>query len=43
MVGNNEMGLDEEMTDRHEDDGAGHGGGKSPDMAAAENIPDSAK
>src|SRR3989337_3310313 len=26
MAGNNDMGLDEEMTDRHEDDGAGHGG-----------------
>jgi hypothetical protein len=28
MAGNNDMGLDEEMTDRHEDDGAGHGGGE---------------
>ena len=24
MAGNNDMGLDEEMTDRQEDDGAGH-------------------
>ena len=41
MAGNNDMeaGLDEEMTDRHEDDGAGHGGGKSPKMTAAEKIP----
>ena len=28
MAGNNNMGLDEEMTDQHEDDGAGHGGGE---------------
>jgi hypothetical protein len=28
MAGNNDMGLDEEMTDRHEDDGVGHGGGE---------------
>jgi hypothetical protein len=28
MAGNNDMGLDEEMTDRHEDDGAGHVGGE---------------
>ena len=28
MAGNNKMGLDEEMTDRHEDDGAGHVGGE---------------
>jgi len=28
VAGNNDMGLDEEMTDRHEDDGVGHGGGE---------------
>ena len=28
MAGNNDMGLDEEMTDWHEDDGAGHVGGE---------------
>ena len=28
MAGNNDMGLDEEMTDRQEDDGAGHVGGE---------------
>src|SRR4051812_2281760 len=28
MAGNNDMGLDEEMTDRHEDDGAVHVGGE---------------
>jgi len=28
MAGNNNMGLDKEMTDRHEDDGAGHVGGE---------------
>ena len=28
-AGNNDMGLDEEMTDRHADDGAGHGGEES--------------
>ena len=27
MAGNNDMGLDEEMTDRHEDDGAGEESG----------------
>ncbi|XP_044434870.1 uncharacterized protein [Triticum aestivum] len=26
MAGSNDMGLDEEMTDQHKDDGAGHGG-----------------
>ena len=44
MAGNNDMGLDEEMTDRQEDDGAGHVAGKSPEMTtAAEKIPDTAK
>ena len=28
MAGNNDIGLDEEMTDRHEDDGVGHVGGE---------------
>ena len=28
MAGNNDMGLDEEMTDQHENDGTGHGGGE---------------
>jgi hypothetical protein len=28
MAGNNDMGLDEEMTDQHEDDGARHGVGE---------------
>ena len=28
MAGNNDMGLDEEMIDRYEDDGAGYGGGE---------------
>ena len=28
MAGNNNMGLDEEMTDLHKDDGAGHGRGR---------------
>jgi hypothetical protein len=28
MAGNNDLGLDEEMTDRHEDDGARNGGGE---------------
>ena len=28
MEGKSDMGLDEEMTDRHEDDGAGHVGGE---------------
>jgi hypothetical protein len=42
MAGNNDMGLDEEMTDRPEDDGARHGGGQEPDMAA-KKIPNTAK
>jgi hypothetical protein len=43
MAGHNDRGLDEEMTDRHKDDGTGHGAGKSPKMTAAEKIPDTAK
>ena len=44
MAGNNDMGLDEEMTDQHEDDGTDMAVGKSPEMtAAAEKILDTAK
>ena len=44
MAGNNDMGLDKEMTDRHEDDGAGHVGGEESGMTtAAEKIPDTTK
>ena len=37
MAGNNNMGLDEEMSDRHEDDGAGHGGGQESGHGSGED------
>jgi hypothetical protein len=37
MAGNNDMGLDEEMTDRPEDDGTGHGGGEESGHGGGED------
>src|SRR3989337_3153024 len=37
LAGNNDMGIDEEMTNRHEDDGAGHGGGEDSGQGKEES------